>query len=62
MKIFKKWTFQWWEIGFIKICLLSLGILLGLYFYSYLAGLLWFWWGLFAVTTIYFIIKFVTEK
>jgi len=62
MKIFKTWTFQWWEVGLIKICLLSLGILLGLYFYSYLAGLLWFWWVLFIATAIYFIVRLLYEK
>jgi len=31
-------------VGLVKLCLLSLGILLGLYFYDYLVGLLWLWW------------------
>lgn len=62
MKIFKTWTFKWWEVGLIKICLLSLGILLGLYFYNYLAGWLWLWWVLFAVTAVYFIARFLREK
>lgn len=58
MKIFKNWTFKFWEVGFIKICLISLGIILGLYFSSALIGLLWLWWVLFIVTAVYFIIKF----
>jgi hypothetical protein len=62
MKIFKSRTFQWWAIGLVKICLLSCGILLGLYFYNYLIGLLWLWWGLFAVTAVYFTGRFVNEK
>jgi len=62
MKIFKTWTFQWWEIGLIKICLLSLGILLGLYFYDYLISFLWLWWVLFVATAIYFIARFIKEK
>lgn len=65
MKIFRTWTFQWWEVSLIKICLLSLGILLGLYFYNYLASLLWIWWVLwllFVATTIYFITKLLSEK
>lgn len=58
MKIFKNWTFKFWEVGLIKICLISLGIILGLYFSSALIGLLWLWWVLFIVTAVYFIIKF----
>jgi hypothetical protein len=61
MKFFRTWTFRWWEIGIIKLCLLSLGILLGLYFYDYLLGLVWLWWGLFAITSIYFIARFIKE-
>lgn len=62
MKIFKTWTFKWWEVGLVKLCLLSLGILLGLYFYTYLVSLLWLWWVLFAVTAVYFIIRMINEK
>jgi hypothetical protein len=59
MRIFRTWTFKWWEMGLIKICLLALGIILGLYFYDSLVGLLWLWWSLFIVTWIYFIIKLI---
>ncbi len=61
MKIFKTWVFKWWEVSFIKLCLLSLGILLGLYFYDYLIGLTLLWWVLFAVTAIYFIVRMIKE-
>ncbi len=57
MKIFKTWTFKWWEMGLIKLCLLSLGIIFGLYFYDYIIDLMWLWWALFIITTIYFIPK-----
>lgn len=59
MKIFRTWTFRWWEMGLIKLYLISLGILLGLYFYDYLIGLMWLWWGLFVVTSIYFITRLI---
>ena len=61
MKIFRTWTFKWWEIALIKLCLISLGILLGLYFYDYLISLVWLWWGLFVITSIYFIASFIKE-
>ncbi|MFA6228290.1 MAG: hypothetical protein WC668_03865 [Patescibacteria group bacterium] len=62
MKFFKNWTFNPWEVALIKVCLISLGILLGLYFYAYLIDLLWLWWALFVVSAIYFIIRFFTNK
>jgi len=62
MRILRDRTFKWWEMGLIKICLLSLGILLGLYFFNYLAGLAWLWWLLFVATTIYFLVRLVREK
>ena len=62
MKILRNWTFKWWEVSLIKICLLSLGIILGLYFYGYLIGLLWLWWILFILTAIYFIARLIKEK
>ncbi|HBR80766.1 MAG: Ribosomal protein L22 [Candidatus Uhrbacteria bacterium GW2011_GWE2_45_35] len=62
MKIFRNWTFKWWEIGLLKLCLISFGLILGLYFYNYLLGLMWLWWVLFVVTTIYFLIRFFRGK
>lgn len=52
---------MWWEVSLIKVCLLSLGILLGLYFRDALAGLLSLWWAIFLVTAAYFVVRFVRE-
>lgn len=57
MNIFRTWTFKWWEVSLLKISLISLGIILGLYFNDYLIGLKWLWWFLFIITSIYFIPK-----
>ena len=62
MRIFKTWTFRFWEVSLIKLCLISLGIILALYFHDYLVGLLWLWWVIFAVTAAYFIVKLVKEE
>lgn len=62
MRIFRSWSFKWWEVGLIKICLLSLGIILGLYFFDYLVSLLWLWWVLFVMTAVYFIARFISGK
>lgn len=61
MNLLKTRSFKWWEIALIKVCLISLGILLGLYFYNALIGLIWFWWFFFAVTAVYFIVHFFRE-
>ena len=62
MKIFRTWTFSWWQVGVLKVCLISFGILLGLYFHEYLVTLVWLWWTLFMVTTTYFVARFVRES
>ena len=62
MKIFKTWIFRWWEIGLIKLCLLSFGIILTIYFYDYFFALLWLWWIFFVVTTIYWLVRIIKEK
>lgn len=59
MRIFIARTFQWWEVSILKICLISLGILLGLYFYNYLISFLMWWWGIFVITALYFIARFL---
>ena len=46
----------------IKICLISFGILLGLYFFNYLAGLTVLWWVLFVVIALYFIARLFKKE
>lgn len=62
MRILRDWTFKWWEVSLIKLCLLSLGILLGLYFYDYLASLVGLWWLIFVVTAIYFVARLFRQE
>lgn len=44
MKIFKDYTYSWWQIGLFKLSLLSLGVVIGSYweeiFSQYITGLL----------------------
>lgn len=56
MKIFGDWTFKWWQVSLLKICVLSMGVLLGLYFGNFLIDYIWFFWGAFIATGVYFII------
>lgn len=34
MKIFKKYTYNWWQIGLFKLALLSFGIAIGAFWYE----------------------------
>jgi len=34
MSIFKSYTYTWWEIAIFKVALLSLGIILGVYWHT----------------------------
>ena len=62
MRILRSHTFSWWEIGMLKTCLVSLGIILGVYFNEWLTPLLALWWILFIATAIYFMTKYVKEE
>ncbi|OGZ45779.1 MAG: hypothetical protein A3C84_00705 [Candidatus Ryanbacteria bacterium RIFCSPHIGHO2_02_FULL_48_12] len=62
MQLFKTRTFRWWEVGLIKLCLISLGIIVAYYWGGYLFGMMWLWWALFVATGIYFILKLIREE
>jgi len=62
MKIFKTRSFNWWEIGLLKLCLVSFGIILGLYFYDVFIWLMPLWLALFLLTAIYFIARLFRGK
>lgn len=61
MELFKTRSFTWWEIGLIKVCLISFGILLALYFYDLFLGLFMLWWVLFVGIAGYFIYRFMRK-
>jgi len=50
------------EVAGLKLCLISFGLLLGLYFADFFAEYLWLWWAIFIVTTLYFITRLLNEK
>ncbi len=35
MNIFKSFTLTWWQTGLLKLCLISLGIIIGVYFQEF---------------------------
>lgn len=62
MHVFRQWVFTWWEVGLLKVSLISLGILCGLYFTEYVVDFLFMWWVLFLAPALYFIVRIVQEK
>lgn len=60
-KLFRTWTLEWWEVGLIKVSLISLGILAGKYFGAVLFPLEWVLWPAFAIPSTYFIIRFFRD-
>jgi hypothetical protein len=34
MKIFKSYTYKWWQLGIFKLALISFGIVIGSYFHA----------------------------
>ena len=62
IKIIRNWKFTWWEVALFKICLITFGFILFKNFFTYLDGLMWLWWALFALTGLYFIGLFFNHK
>jgi len=61
MNLFRTWRFEWWEVSLLKICLLTLGMMLVFYF-PVLGDYMPLWWMLFAITAAYFVIRLIREK
>ncbi len=53
MNIFKNLKLKWWEVGLFKIALLSLGIIIGIYFPDLFVGIVPLLWILFLIPGLY---------
>ncbi len=53
--MFKKYTFEWWQVGIIKLALLSLGIIIGTYWGDLFLENILLLWALFGISAIYLI-------
>lgn len=62
MHMFRQWVFAWWEVSLLKVSLISLGILCGVYFAEYVTDLLLLWWVLFLIPALYFMVRIAREK
>lgn len=62
MHILRTWVFRWWEIGVVKLCLISFGVIISYYFGDALFRFMTWWWVIFIVTAAYFIVKWVREE
>ena len=50
MNLFKPKTYGMWDLGVVKLCVLSYGMVLGAYFASWVKGHLWLFAAVFVVT------------
>jgi hypothetical protein len=62
MKIFKSYTFTWWQIGIFKIALLAAGIAVGAYWHSFFGTILPVLIVIAAITTLYIIYVSLSSK
>jgi hypothetical protein len=53
MNILKDFKLKWWQVGLFKLALLSLGIIIGVYFADLFSGNILLLWILFLVPGIY---------
>jgi len=55
MKIFKDFTFHWWQLSLLKISILALGILAGSYWHEYFhnGGMITLLWAVFILPAVY---------
>ncbi len=62
MKLFRDYTFAWWQAGLLKVYVLSIGLLIGAYFPDVVMRYQELLIGIFVVLAIYFIYALVTQK
>ena len=62
MNIFKDYKLNWWQVGLFKLSLLSLGIIIGVYFTDSFLGLVPLLWILFLVPGIYLLYVWFKQK
>jgi len=55
MKIFRNYTYSWWNMGILKLTLLSIGILVGVHWYGFFLKNLFLFQALAGVLAIYII-------
>jgi len=53
MTVFKDYKFTWWQVGLLKLCMISIGIIIGLYFANFFTGLVPLLWLTFFAPAIY---------
>lgn len=53
MKIFHDYTFTWWQIGILKLCLIAFGVAVGATWPGAFIGWVVALWLIFAVTAVY---------
>lgn len=55
MKIFRTYSFTWLQMGLLKLCLYSIGILFGVYFVDFFSVKIMYVWVIAIVLFVYFV-------
>ncbi|MBP9779263.1 hypothetical protein KBD33_01415 [Candidatus Gracilibacteria bacterium] len=53
MQFQKTYTFSWWQMGIIKLALLTIGISIGIYWESFFINYIEYIWGIAGIATTY---------
>lgn len=53
MDYFRDYTFTWWQVGLLKLCMLAAGIAIGASWPQAFAGWTAAFWMIFAITAVY---------
>lgn len=62
MKLFRTYTFKWWQVSLFKIHLISLGILGGIYFTEFFKQATNLFISIVVILSIYFIYSVFAQK
>lgn len=53
MKLFRSYTYTWWQLAIIKLALLAVGMILGAYLSNFVLGNMWLFIAVWVVTAAY---------
>jgi hypothetical protein len=62
MKLFRDYTFKWWQVSLFKIYLFSFGLAVGAYWPDFVGNLNIIWIPIIIILTVYFIYTVFANK
>ena len=62
MKLFREYTFKWWQVGLLKVYVVSIGLLLGAYFPETVLRYKNILLAIFVILMVYFLHALLTKE